>query len=165
LTGIGGRAAAAALRPLAGVGAAAMASGIELERRTVERVLASAEFEGFLSGALDNQRVQLAIKRALESEGAKQLVATFFDSGLFDEVADRLLASPALWRLIDEIADSPAVTAAITQQSLGFADQIGDEVRTRSRNADDWLDRAAQRLKRKRRQADPPLGGLSPGSP
>lgn len=44
-------------------------------------------------------------------------------TGLWDEFVDRLLASRALWRLVDEVADSPAVTAAITQQGLGFADQ------------------------------------------
>ena len=61
-------------------------------------------------------------------------------------VVDRVLESEALWHLIDEIAASPAVTAAISQQGLGFADQVGDDVRARSRKADDWMERAARRL-------------------
>jgi hypothetical protein len=69
----------------------------------------------------------------------------FFESGLFDRFADRLLASDGLWRLIDEIAESPSVTAAISGQGLGFADQLGGEVRTRSRRADEWVERRLRR--------------------
>ena len=57
-----------------------------------------------------------------------------------------MLTSEAIWNLIDEIAASPAVTAAISQQGLGFAGQMGDEVRERSRKADDWAERTARRL-------------------
>jgi hypothetical protein len=96
---------------------------------------------------LESEQVQDALRRGLDSDGARQLVDGFFDSDLFDHFVDRLLASDALWRLVDEIADSPAVTVAITQQSLGFADQLGEQIRGRTRRADDWLERAAHRLK------------------
>jgi hypothetical protein len=127
LGGIGGRAAAATLRPLTG------AAGPELER--------------LLGAMLESEQVQDALRRGLDSDGARQLVDGFFDSDLFDHFVDRLLASDALWRLVDEIVDSPAVTVAITQQSLGFADQVGEQIRGRTRRADDWLERAAHRLK------------------
>jgi hypothetical protein len=81
----------------------------------------------------------------------KKMIDTFFDSGLFDHFVDRLLTSDGLWRLIDVIAGSPAVTAAISQQGLGFADQVGDAMRGRSRQADDWLERAGQRIVRRNR--------------
>lgn len=126
LGGIGGRAAAATLRPFTDA--------------------AYPELERLLSVVLESERMQDSIRRALESAGARQLIDDFFDSGLFDHFVDRLLASRGLWRLIDEVADSPAVTAAITQQSLGFADQVGDVVRSRTRSADDWLERAVRRL-------------------
>jgi hypothetical protein len=130
LGGIGGRAAAATLRPFTDA--------------------AAVELETLLSTALDSESVQRGLRSAFESDGGKQLVADFFDSGLFDEFVDRLLASPSLWRLVDEVADSPAVTAAISQQGLGFADQVGEEVRRRTRRADDWLERLAHRLIRRR---------------
>ncbi|HEY1592660.1 MAG TPA: hypothetical protein VGF81_12770 [Solirubrobacteraceae bacterium] len=130
LGGIGGRAAAATLRPFTDA--------------------AAVELEALLATALDSESVQRGLRSAFESDGGKQLVADFFDSGLFDEFVDRLLASPSLWRLIDEVADSPAVTAAISQQGLGFADQVGEEVRRRTRRADDWLERLAHRLIRRR---------------
>ena len=87
----------------------------------------------------------------IRSEGATQLIDTFFDSGLFDRVVDRLLVSDGLWRLIDEIASSPAVRAAVSQQGLGFADQLGDVVRERSRKGDRRLERVADRLMRRDR--------------
>ena|SRR5436305_3601027 len=127
LGGIGGRAAAATLRPLTDA--------------------AYPELERLISTVLESERMQESIRRALSSVGARQMVDEFFDSGLFDHFVDRLLASPALWHLVDEVADSPSVTAAITQQGLGFADQVGEELRSRTRRADDWLDRAAGRLR------------------
>ncbi len=85
------------------------------------------------------------IDKALESEHAEQVVAKIFASGLADQFVDHLLSSDAVWRLIDVIAASPAVTAAVTQQGLGFADQVGGELRVRARQADDWIAQKARR--------------------
>ena len=138
--------ASLAVRPLSGAASAAVEAGRGLERRAVQRVLDSPEVERLPSAALDSEWTQAAIKNALASDGAKQLVASLFESGLFDEILDRLLEREALWRMVDELATSPAVTAAVTQQGLGFADQVGDVARARSRSADDWLERRARRL-------------------
>ncbi len=152
-------AAALTLRPLTGAATIAVQAGRGVERRAVERVLDNPEIERLPSAALDSAWAQAAIKNALATDGAKQLVTSLFESGLFDEIVDRLLASDALWRLVDELASSPAVTDAITQQGLGFADQVGDVARARSRTADDWLERRARRLvtwRAKSRQPDGP---------
>jgi hypothetical protein len=146
LTSIGTRAAAATMKPFAGPVNAAAEAGIGLQRRAIDRLLDSGELEHLLA----SPRLQAAVKQVVESDGAKMLVDTFFDSGLFDRLVDRLLDSDALWHMIDEIAASPAVLAAVSQQGLGFADQVGSEVRGRSRKADDWLERAAHRLIRRR---------------
>jgi hypothetical protein len=149
LSAIGTRAAFATVKPLAGPVNAAAEAGIGLQRRAIDRLLDSGEVEHFLA----SPRLQALVKQVIESDGAKMLVDAFFDSGLFDRLADRLLDSDALWHLVDEIAQSPAVLAAVSQQGLGFADQVGTEVRGRSRKADDWLERAAHQLIR-RRSAD-----------
>ncbi|HUO69728.1 MAG TPA: hypothetical protein VMU39_03045 [Solirubrobacteraceae bacterium] len=57
------------------------------------------------------------------------------------------------------------MTAAITQQSLGFADQVGDEMRVRSRTADVWLERLAQRLTRRGAAALPAAEEPKPATP
>ena len=142
LATIGGRAAAVTVRPFSGVVGAAAEAGMDLERRAMDRLIESGELERMLESA----RIQAVATQLLDSEGARRLVDAFFDSGLFDQFVDRLLASDGLWKLIDEIAASPAVTAAISQQGLGFADQVGGELRARSRTADAWLERAARRL-------------------
>ena len=159
LVGFGARAATATLRPIVGVAEAAAGAGLSLERRAVNRVLESDELERVVVVAINSAHIQAALKQALESDGATQLIDSVFDSGLIDRFLaglvdsgaldrffDRLLTSEGLWNLIDEIAGSPAVTAAISQQGLGFADQVGDQVRDRSRKADDWMERAARRL-------------------
>jgi hypothetical protein len=142
ISSLGSRAAGVAIKPLVRpVEAAADAAG-SLQRRAIDRLIDSGEVEH----ALASPRLQALMQQVLESDGAKMLVDAFFDSGLFDLFADRLVQSDALWRLIDEIAGSPAVTAAISQQGLGFADQIGAEIRGRSRKADDWLEQKARGL-------------------
>ena len=146
LVGFGTRAATATLRPIAGAVGAAAGAGLSLERRAVDRVLESPELERVVVVAINSAHIQAALKQALESDGAAQLIDSLFDSGVLDHFFERLLASESLWNLIDEIAGSPAVTAAISQQGLGFADQVGDQVRDRSRKADDWMERAARRL-------------------
>lgn len=160
LTDLGGRAAASTLRPFGGVLSAAADAGLSLERRAVDRVLASDELERVLTAAIQSVQVQSALINALSSEAAQRIVDGLFDSGLIDRLLDRLLASDALWHMIDEIAASPAVTAAISQQGLGFAGQMGDEVRDRSRKADDWVERTARRLIH--RQPRPLPAGLDP---
>ena len=156
LVGFGTRAATATLRPMAGVLEAAAEAGLSLERRAVNRVLESDELDRVVVVAINSTHIQAALRQALESDGAAQLIDSLFDSGLIDRFLDRLLASESLWNMIDEIAGSPAVTAAISQQGLGFADQVGDQVRQRSRKADDWMERAARRLTGRHPRVLPP---------
>ena len=147
LADLGGRAASATLRPLTGAVGAAAGAGISLERRAVDRLLESGELERFLGSA----QLQAIVAQVVRSDGATQLIDTFFDSGLFDRFVDRLLAGDGLWRLVDVIASSPAVRAAVSQQGLGFADQVGDAVRARSRKGDRRLERVADHLMRRDR--------------
>lgn len=161
LAGLGGRAAGRALKPLAAPVRMSTHTGARLARRTANRVLEGEELERAVAGALNDVRVQVMFRRTLDSEGAARLIDTFFDSGLFDRFVSRLLTSDGLWRLVDEIAGSPAVTAAVSQQGLRFADQVGGDVRTRSRAADDWLERTARRLVHARTERLPPPGGTT----
>jgi len=146
VTAVGGRVMSAALRPLGGALESAVDAAGTFERHAVDRMLGSAELERVLIVAVDSPRIQTALQTVFASAGAQRMVDDFFDSGMFDRLVDRLLASDALWRLVDELAQSPAVMAAVSQQGLGFADQVGDQVRDRSRRGDDWLERAARRV-------------------
>lgn len=146
-----GRAAAATLRPLTdAMGAAAEAGFAEL--RAIDRLLESGELERLM----DSDRLQIAARQVLASDGAERLLDAIFESGLVDGFIDRLLASDRFRRAVDEIAESPAVTQAIEHHGLSFADQLGDELRARSRRADDRLELTARRLIH--REPKPPKG-------
>ena len=86
----------------------------------------------------------------------ERTVGQVIESRLLDQVVARLLESEELWLLVDEVAQSPAVTEAITQQSLGFADEVADEVNQRTRRADAVTERVARRLLRRRPRVEPP---------
>ena len=151
---IGSRAVSATVRPLTG----AVGAGFSMERRAVDRLLESGELERLLGSV----QLQAVLTQVLESEGARRLVDSFFDSGLFDRFVDRLLVSDGLWRLVDEVAGSPAVTAAISHQGMGFADQVGNQLRARSRKGDDRLEHTARRLDHRRRNTPPASPDESP---
>ncbi len=142
ITITGARTAAWTMRPVV---SAATHVGMGLERQTMEMLGAGEKLERMAN----SPTVGVVADEVLASEAASRIVEAFFDSGLFDELVDRLLVSDALWRLIDTVAASPAVRAAIARQGLGFADEVGDQVRTRTRGADDWLTARARRLLRR----------------
>lgn len=137
--------------------------GPELERLVV-LTLESAQVEAALVSALDGPAMERLLERALESEGMERLVTRVVESRLIeetvarlvDDTAARLPESQALWALIDEVAQSPAVTDAITQQGLGLADDVAGDVRDRSRVADAWLERVAHRVLHRARPSGPP---------
>ena len=155
LAGLGGRAAACALRPVTDTIDVVVRIGLGMERRAVDRVLESGELERIMTSVLNDAGVQAALQEALESDSATQVVDRLFDSGLIDHLLDRLAASDALWRLVDEIARSRSVRAALSQHGLGFVNQIGGAARKRTRNADHRAERAARRPRQHRHHRGP----------
>ena len=121
----------------------------DVPRRVVDRMLAAGVVEQTAERIVAGPELERAIETALDSAAAERLVGQVIESRLLDEAVDRLLESEDLWLLVEEIARSPAVSEAITQQSMGFADQVADGVRARSRRADVWLERAARRALRR----------------
>ncbi len=98
------------------------------------------------------------IRRALDSPEAERLVAQVVDSPVFETAVARLIENDGLWLLVEQIAQSPAVTAAISQQGVGFANQMAGVVREHSQSADDRLERLARRLSRRGRDEPGPAG-------
>jgi hypothetical protein len=117
-----------------------------LAAHAARRVLAGPEVDRLLATLLESPRIAELCERALESDGTERLAALVLDSRLVDASVARVLASDELWVVVEEIAQSPAVTAAITQQGAGFADQVAEEVGRRTRRADARLERLARRM-------------------
>jgi hypothetical protein len=134
----------AALRPVARV-------ANEVTLAAVDGILDSRLAGEIADRVVASRLVQQAVDRALDGP-----VMHTLDGDALDRVVDALLESDELWRIVDEIASSPAVTDAITQQSLGFADQVAGGVRDRSRSADAVLERVARRALRRKAASPPP---------
>ncbi|MDA0181370.1 hypothetical protein OJ997_13775 [Solirubrobacter phytolaccae] len=123
-------------------------------QQVADRLLAGGVVERLAERVLEGPELERIVEQALASPGAARMIARVVESdvvetatmGLVEDIVGRLRESRALWTLIDDIAQSPAVLDAIAQQSAGLADQVGDELRERSRNADERLERAAWRL-------------------
>ena len=125
----------------------AMASG--LVERIVDRLLADGIVERMVGRALDGPELERVVTTVLDSPAVERLIGQTIDSRLADQAVARLLDSEELWVLVEEIAESPAVTDAITQQGFGFADEVAGGMRARSRNADAWLERTARKALRR----------------
>jgi len=132
-----------------------------LVKRVTERVLAGPEIDRLVAAALESPVLERLVAGVLDSPGTERLVAQVLDSHLADASVARALAGEQLWVVVEEIAQSPAVTQAITQQSAGFANQVAGEVGERSRRADAWLERRARRILR--RPASQDVAAAEPG--
>jgi hypothetical protein len=129
-------------------------SSPETERLVIQTV-DRAEVDQLVERVLDGPFLDAAVARVIDSRLLEAAVTQVFDGPLFDVIAARLLESDGLWLLVDEIAGSPAVTAAISRQSVGFANQVAGVARDRSRTADDRLERLAARLTRRAPRSRP----------
>ena len=129
---------------------AALASPVTEE--ALDRVLASALARRGVDRALEGPLVE-ALAAGLAEHG---VVARVLDDQVVEQTVALVLASDELWVAVEEIAHSPAVTEAITQQSIGFADEVAGGVRTRSRSADAWIEAKVRRALRRRPVAGSP---------
>jgi hypothetical protein len=151
-----------------------------IAEQIVTRVLQGPELDQIFTNAVDSESTRDGLARVLESEAVERLldrllsspagerlVAQVLGSPLLTETVTRLLESEELWILVDEIARSPSVTNAITSQSASFVDQVTDRVRVSSRDADVWVERAARRIGRRRKNDAGPKAAdthaLAPG--
>ena len=145
-------AAAAADRAL--VAAIDAALGRLLSDDVIDRVLTQLERSGAAQRVadrlLDDGIAEDLARRALASPEVERILAAALEGPLVEEAVSRLLENQAVWVLVDEIARSPSVTAAITSQGTGFAEQVAGRARERSRDADALLERVARRLVRGR---------------
>ena len=112
--------------------------------------LADDVFQRLVAQTLDSPDLERVVGQALDSPQAERLAGRVVDSRLVDVFLQRLLENDGLWVLVDEIASSPSVTVAISQQGVGFASQLADVARDRSRTADARLEGFAARLVRRR---------------
>jgi len=117
----------------------------------IDRVLARAEAEGVAEHVVDrileDGIAERVAERAFSGPELERVLESAFKSALPEELIAQLLASEAIWILVDEIARSPSVTEAIAHQGTGFLDQVIAKCRDRSRRGDERIQRIANRLR------------------
>jgi hypothetical protein len=141
---------------------------VVVSQQAVGSALANGDVDRLAARIVDGPELDRIVARALESPGVERIVARIIESPVVqeaiarvvDDVVVRLRDSDALWSLVEEIVQSPVVTDAIAHQGVGFADEVNDQIRERSRNVDAKLERAAWRLLRRR----PQPGGAAPAA-
>jgi hypothetical protein len=154
----GGSIGAAVTRPVirTASGAAVATFDAVLESRLaedlVDRVAASPLAGRAVRAALEGPLVEAIARDLVRYRVAERLLS----EKLVEQTTTRVLESDELWVLVEEIARSPAVTAAIARQSVSFADQVAGGVRARSSSADAWLEGRARRILRRRSAPTPP---------
>jgi uncharacterized RDD family membrane protein YckC len=98
------------------------------EHRVVERVarpmLAATDVEAAFAEALENEKTHRLVGQALESE-----------------LTERVLRSPELEHVVEEVASSAAVRAAVANQTVSFAGEIAGSLRARAEALDDRTSR------------------------
>jgi hypothetical protein len=99
--------------------------------------------------------VEAALAEALEQERTRRIVEQALDSRLASQVADHLLQSPELDRVVEQIASSPAVRAALTQQTTSLVSEVAAGLRRRAERLDDSTERTARRWLRRPLRSDP----------
>jgi len=110
-----------------------------IEHHVVERVAAE------LAADVD---LDLVVAAALEHETTQRLVAAIIASPGLDpllvQATDRALSGPELQRVIEHVAASPEVRAALTKQSTTLAAELTDNLRVRAESMDDVAERTVR---------------------
>jgi uncharacterized RDD family membrane protein YckC len=111
-------------------------------------------------------RAEAATSAALTAPQLERMLDTALAAPLPDTVVrrlvDQVLASPELDRVVEHVASSPAVRAAVMNQTSSFADEVAARVRERAARLDDAAERTARSLfRRSARAHGAPSGGLA----
>ena len=102
--------------------------GSDAVEESIDRLLSSPAIERLIQTALSGPLVDALSRELVRQRVVERITTTLIEAGVFEPIVDAFLERPELWVLVEEIAQSPAVSDAIRQQSFGFADQVGDVV-------------------------------------
>ena len=107
----------------------------------VTRSLAITAAERALDQILRSREVRRLLIETLDRPELERMLADALDS----RAVDRAMAG-----VIERVADSQEVRRAIAQQSVGLADEMAEQVRTRAAAGDEVAERLARRLVRRK---------------
>jgi uncharacterized RDD family membrane protein YckC len=143
-----------------GARSVAEATGVDraVQSAAEEAMVAAVESEAVeraLVRVLQGPLVEETVQGALESETLKRALIEALDSEMVDEVWRRLLASDEAQRLVERIAEAPELRAAISAQSVGFVEDIGQTIGRTTRRLDGGVERVARRATFRKQRSEP----------
>jgi uncharacterized RDD family membrane protein YckC len=111
--------------------------------RVARQMLATADLESAAVAALEDKRTEQIVKRVLASPAFERMLVEALESQVAADMTERLLSSPETERALERVLTSPAVRAALTQQTASLADEMAGALRSRTRRLDDAAARTA----------------------
>jgi hypothetical protein len=123
--------------------------------RIAAQVLATADLDAVVAAVVEDERTAQVLERALASPGLERLALQVLESRLVDALTERVLTGPELERVVEHVATSPQVLDAVAQQTQTLAQEVTSDVRFRSQEADDRLERTVRGWLRRPRTQEP----------
>jgi uncharacterized RDD family membrane protein YckC len=108
--------------------------------RVATEVLGSADLEGIVAAATEDERTERIVQQVLSSPATERILADALESRLAADLTERLLQSPELQRAVED-----AVRAALARRTASLADQMA----AAARRIDAALEAPVRRLMRR----------------
>jgi len=131
--------------------------GSQAVQETAERIMSGPAMTSAIDALLSSEVVDMIADEVARRQLVQKITVAAIEAGEMGPIVDAILEREELWVLVQTIAESPAVIDAVRQQGFGFADQVGDEVRGRSRTADQVIARTARTFIGRREKLDAQL--------
>jgi uncharacterized RDD family membrane protein YckC len=106
-------------------------------QRVIAEMLATADRTGTITPAGEEPGTEELVQQALASPALERLMADVAGSMLTVELADQLTRSPAFRSALKNVLSSPEMRAALAMQTTGFAGEMRDSVRRRAIHVDE----------------------------
>ncbi len=107
----------------------------QVVERLAEELAATADIDAAVTAALEHDTTQRLVAAVIGSPGLDRLLV---------QATDRALRGPELQLVIEHVAASSEVRAALTQQSTTLAQEMADGIRTRAGTLDDAAERTVR---------------------
>jgi uncharacterized RDD family membrane protein YckC len=105
--------------------------------RVARQMLATADLESAAVSVLEDKRTEQIVKRVLASPAFERMLVEALESQVAADITERLLSSPETERALERVLTSPAVRAALTQQTASLAGEMAVGLRNRAKRLDD----------------------------
>ena len=102
----------------------------------------------------DRRRRRDGVEHQRENRSQRLLIRVL-ESTLLDNLVEHLLESPEFQLILERVASSPEVLAAVTHHTETLTEEMVDDVRSRSRKVDDLAERTVRGGLRRPRPTGP----------